>query len=38
VIAEIAAPAEELRKVWAEMPEVEQYDVSSAEGTFNGAR
>ena len=34
VIAEIAAPAEELRKVWAEMPEVEQYDVSSAEGDF----
>jgi len=34
VIAEIAAPAEELRKVWAEMPEIEQYDVSAAEGEF----
>ena len=34
VIAEIAAPAEELRKVWAEIPEIEQFDVSSAEGDF----
>jgi len=34
VIAEIAAPAEELRKVWSEAPEVEQFDVSAAEGEF----
>jgi ABC-2 type transport system ATP-binding protein len=34
VIAEIAAPAEELRKVWSELPEIEQFDVSAAEGEF----
>jgi ABC-2 type transport system ATP-binding protein len=34
VIAEIAAPAEELRKVWSELPEIEQFDVSAAEGGF----
>jgi ABC-2 type transport system ATP-binding protein len=34
VIAEIAAPAEELRKAWQEIPEIEQYDVSAAEGEF----
>jgi ABC-2 type transport system ATP-binding protein len=34
VIAEIAAPAEELRKIWSETPEVEQFDVSAAEGEF----
>ena len=34
VIAEIAAPADELRKAWAEMPEIEQFDVSAAEGEF----
>ena len=34
VIAEIAAPAEELRQAWAEIPEIEQFDVSAAEGEF----
>ena len=34
VIAEIEAPADVLRKIWAESPEIEQYDVSAAEGDF----
>jgi ABC-2 type transport system ATP-binding protein len=34
VIAEIAAPVEELRKAWLDMPEIEQFDVSAAEGVF----
>ena len=34
VIAEIEAPADVLRKIWAEIPEIEQYDVSAAEGDF----
>ena len=34
VIAEIAAPAEELRNAWLDMPEIEQFDVSAAEGEF----
>jgi ABC-2 type transport system ATP-binding protein len=34
VIAEIAAPAETLRECWAQMPEVEQFDVSASEGEF----
>jgi ABC-2 type transport system ATP-binding protein len=34
VLAEIAAPAEELRACWAEMPEVERYDVSAAQGEY----
>ena len=34
VIAEIAAPAEDLRRVWQDIPEIEQFDVSSAEGEF----
>ena len=34
VIAEIAAPAEELRRTWQDMPEVEQFDVSATEGEF----
>jgi ABC-2 type transport system ATP-binding protein len=34
VITEIAAPADELRKIWQDMPEIEQFDVSSAEGNF----
>jgi ABC-2 type transport system ATP-binding protein len=32
VIAEIAAPLDELKDCWAQMPEVEQFDVSAAEG------
>jgi len=34
VIAEIAAPAQELRECWAQMPEVEQWDVSASEGDY----
>ncbi len=34
VIAEIAAPVDELRNAWLDMPEVEQFDVSAAEGAF----
>lgn len=34
VVAEIAAPEEELRAVWAEIPEIEQYDVSPTDGEF----
>ncbi|MES1180534.1 MAG: ABC transporter ATP-binding protein, partial [Verrucomicrobiota bacterium] len=34
VVAEIAAPVEELRECWAQMPEVMQFDVSAAEGEF----
>jgi len=34
VIAEIAAPPEELRDCWARTAEVEQFDVSAAEGEY----
>ena len=34
VIAEIAAPAEELRECWAQMAEIEQFDVSPGEGEY----
>jgi ABC-2 type transport system ATP-binding protein len=34
IVAEIAAPAAELNIEWAQMAEVEQYDVSAAEGEF----
>ncbi len=34
VIAEIAAPAAALRECWAQLPEIEQYDVSAAEGEY----
>jgi len=34
VIAEIAAPAEALRQAWLDIPEIEQFDVSAAEGEF----
>ncbi len=34
VVAEIAAPQSELRQAWAQVPEIEQYDVSAAEGEF----
>ena len=34
VIAEIAAPLQDLCNCWAEMPEVEHYDVSPADGEF----
>jgi len=34
VIAEIAAPPDELRECWLVMPEIEQFDVSPAEGDF----
>ena len=34
VVAEIAAPAAALRECWAAMPEVEQFDISAAEGEY----
>ncbi len=34
VIAEIAAPADELEQCWASMPEIEQFDVSASEGDY----
>jgi ABC-2 type transport system ATP-binding protein len=34
VIAELAAPEQDLRECWAQMPEVEQFDVSAAEGEY----
>jgi ABC-2 type transport system ATP-binding protein len=34
VLAEIAAPLEELSQCWAEMPEIEHFDISAAEGTY----
>jgi ABC-2 type transport system ATP-binding protein len=34
IIAEIAAPAEELREVFSQMPGIAQYDVSSSDGEF----
>ena len=34
VLAEIAAPLAELEKSWAEMPEIEHFDVSAAEGEY----
>jgi ABC-2 type transport system ATP-binding protein len=34
IIAEIAAPADELREALSQMPGIEQFDVSSSEGDF----
>jgi ABC-2 type transport system ATP-binding protein len=34
IVAELQAPADELRAVWAQMPGIKHYDVSAAEGTF----
>ncbi len=34
IIAEIAAPPAELHACWAQMPEIEQYNVSPAEGEY----
>jgi ABC-2 type transport system ATP-binding protein len=34
VIAEIAAPQDDLRECWAQLPEIEQFDVSAAEGDY----
>jgi ABC-2 type transport system ATP-binding protein len=34
IIAEIAAPADELREAWSQMPGIEQFDVSASEGEF----
>jgi ABC-2 type transport system ATP-binding protein len=34
IVAEIDAPAEDLREVWAQMPGIEQFDVSAGEGEF----
>jgi ABC-2 type transport system ATP-binding protein len=35
VIAEIAAPVAALKECWAQVPEIEQYDVSASEGDYN---
>ena len=34
VVAEIAAPEVELQECWAQMPEIEQFDVSPADGEY----
>jgi ABC-2 type transport system ATP-binding protein len=34
VLAEIAAPIEELQACWAEIPEIERYDVSASQGEY----
>ncbi|MGA2655888.1 MAG: ATP-binding cassette domain-containing protein [Verrucomicrobiota bacterium] len=34
VIAEIAAPPDELRECWTQMPEIDQFDVASCEGEY----
>jgi len=34
VIAEIAAPPDELTECWGQMPEIEQFDVSACEGDY----
>jgi ABC-2 type transport system ATP-binding protein len=34
IVAEIAAPEEDLRSCWSQIPEIEQADVSPAEGIF----
>jgi len=34
VLAEIAAPLEELQECWAELPEIEQFDVAPADGPY----
>jgi ABC-2 type transport system ATP-binding protein len=34
IVAEICAPADELREAWSNMPGIEQFDVSAAEGEF----
>lgn len=34
VLAEIAAPLEALQQCWADMPEIEHFDISAAEGEY----
>jgi len=34
IFTEIAAPADELRELWAQLPGVDQFDVSAGEGEF----
>jgi ABC-2 type transport system ATP-binding protein len=34
VVAEIAAPAASLHECWAQMPEIEHFDISASEGEF----
>ncbi len=34
VLAEIAAPLEALQQCWAELPEIEHFDISAAEGDY----
>ena len=35
VIAEIAAPVEELKNCWAQMPEIAHYNIAAAEGEYH---
>ena len=34
VIAEIAAPRQELQDCWAQLPEIEEFDISPSEGEY----
>jgi ABC-2 type transport system ATP-binding protein len=34
VIAELCAPEEDLRECWAQLPEVDQFDISAVEGAY----
>lgn len=34
IVAEIAAPADDLKECWAQMPEIEAFDVSAAQGNY----
>jgi len=34
IVAEIAAPGPELQACWAQMPEIEQFDVSPSDGEY----
>jgi len=38
VIAEIAAPVPDLQACWEQVPEIQHFDLSPAEGTMFGAR
>jgi hypothetical protein len=35
IITEIAAPLEELKTCWAQMPEIAHYNISAAEGEYH---
>ena len=34
VLAEIAAPLEQLQQCWAEMPEIDHFDISATDGAY----